>query len=34
LTHPPRHEPQEIEAKTGWIKQVVAGSLDVADVLR
>ena len=34
FAHPPLHEPKEVEAKSGWIKQVVVGSLYVADVLQ
>jgi hypothetical protein len=34
FAHPPLHEPKAVEAKAGWIKQVVVGSLYVADVLQ
>ena len=34
FAHPPLHEPKEVEAKSGWTKQVVVGSLYVADVLQ
>jgi hypothetical protein len=34
FAHPPLHEPKEVEAKPGWIKQVVVGSLYVVDVLQ
>jgi hypothetical protein len=34
FAHPPLHEPKEVEAKPGWIKQVVVGSLYVADVFQ
>ena len=34
FAHPPLHEPKDVQAKAGWIKQVVAGSLYVVDVFQ
>jgi hypothetical protein len=34
FAHPPLHEPKDVKAKPGWIKQVVVGSLYVADVFQ